>query len=56
MTLDIFGCISLFIFLFIPVMFSLKENTEEALQRDDVKAIVITGRLEKIMLCAVFMG
>ncbi|KAJ6390465.1 hypothetical protein OIU77_024637 [Salix suchowensis] len=24
-------------------MFSLKENTEEALQRDDVKAIVITG-------------
>ncbi|KAJ6710521.1 GLYOXYSOMAL FATTY ACID BETA-OXIDATION MFP-A PROTEIN [Salix koriyanagi] len=28
---------------FDSVMFSLKENTEEALQRDDVKAIVITG-------------
>ncbi|KAF9688115.1 hypothetical protein SADUNF_Sadunf02G0163700 [Salix dunnii] len=27
----------------VHVMFSLKENTEEALQRDDVKAIVITG-------------
>ncbi|KAB5569471.1 hypothetical protein DKX38_003264 [Salix brachista] len=29
--------------LSVDVMFSLKENTEEALQRDDVKAIVITG-------------
>ncbi|CAK7348332.1 unnamed protein product [Dovyalis caffra] len=32
--------------LSVDVMLSLKESTEEALQRNDVKAIVITGRLK----------
>lgn len=32
------------IFYFLPVLHFLADNYEEALQRDDVKAIVVTGK------------
>lgn len=34
--------------IFVSVLYSLKESYEEALRRDDVKAIVITGKYEEL--------
>lgn len=36
--------------VFLAVLQSLKESFDEALQRDDVKAIVVAGKLKEITL------
>lgn len=40
--MNLFVCDSVFVYLCI-VLYNLKSNYEEALSRNDVKAIVITG-------------
>lgn len=39
------------------MLLSLKDNTEQALLRDNVNAVVITGKLKvKIDLCIICLG
>lgn len=33
-----------------PVLYSLKDNYDQATRRDDVKAIVVTGKSEEIIM------
>jgi enoyl-CoA hydratase/carnithine racemase len=43
--------LSLSLSLSLTVLRSLKDNYDQALRRDDVKAIVVTGECEDMLIC-----